>query len=95
MNAHYPIPRFRKYALGNVASAVGFLGGWAVLLSRESMLIPLLALSFPIVVLIGFAYLWSLSGWRQVVPGVLCWALVWFVAYATSAELLFRIAGPP
>ena len=95
MNAHYPVPRFRKYALGNLAAAVGFLSVWAILLWMQSMLVSLLALSFPILVIMGFAFLWSLSGWRQVVPGVLCWALVWLVACAISAELLFRIAGPP
>jgi hypothetical protein len=95
MTAHLTIPRFGKYALGNFIAALGFLGLWSVLLWMDSKLILLLVPSFPALMFIGFAHLWSLRGWRQVVPGVLCWLLIWVVAYVIGIVLLFQIAGSP
>lgn len=95
MAAPLTIPRFSKFALGNLAGAIGFLGLWSALLWLDSELIPLFVLVFPALMFIGFGFLGSLRGWRQVVPGVLCWLLIWGVAYAIGIELLFQIAGPP
>jgi hypothetical protein len=95
MTAHLTIPRFCKYALGNFAAGIGFLALWSMLLWMDSKLIPLLVLGFPALMFVGFAFLWSLRGWRQVVPGIFCWLLIWVVVYAVGVELLFQIAGSP
>jgi hypothetical protein len=84
-----------KFALGNLAGAIGFLGLWSALLRLDSKLTPLFVLVLPALMFIGFAFLWSLRGWRQIVPGVLCWLLIWVVAYAIGIELPFQIAGSP
>lgn len=95
MNTPFPIFRFGQYALGNMVAAVGFLCVWTVLLCLKSVLILLLAFCFPVLVLIGFAYLWKLSGWKQVFPGAFSWLVVWYFTCALAVHLLLVIWGSP
>jgi hypothetical protein len=91
----HPVSRFTRYAIGNFAAAILFLGAWSLLLWMDSALVPLLILAFPLLVFAGFSLLWSLHGWKQVVPGAVCWIIIWLVSYAIGIELLFEVGGPP
>src|SRR5437867_7879265 len=85
----------RKYVWGSILVAGVFLGIWAIVLLAEWTGAWLVILSFPVLVIGGLCALIPLHGWKQRLLGLLCWALLWPVAYGLGVSMLFWIAGGP
>lgn len=81
----------KRYLFGNAAAAVGSMVAWALVRWAAEPLDIIMWGLFGASGFLGLNCIWFLPGWREMVQGVLLWAVIWIPASIIAVVMLFEI----